>query len=176
MKIFDYIVQSGLLAALLGLVASAITYGKKLIDAKEQEVTAKIRDTNIRHAVETVDNAATTIVYKLAQTTVDDLKAKAADGKLTEDEIAQLKADSLSEVKQLVGADVLDTLHTVFGDAEAWITAKIEAAVKSLKLDSRIASAGKIINYTQNVQPEATPTETAQEARQAAEKLAKNKA
>lgn len=161
MKMFDYIVQSGLLVALLGLAASAITYGKKWIDARTQEVTSKIQDTTIRHAVDTVGNAATTIVYKLAQTTVDDLKEKAADGKLTAEEIAQLKADSLAEVKQLVGTDVVNTIQSVFGDAEAWITAKIEAAVKSLKLDSPLAIVGDTISYTA---PEQIAADTAKQA------------
>ena len=167
MKIFDYVVQSGLLVALLGFAVSAIKYGKQGIDAKTKESTVKIKDTNTRHAVDTVENAATTVVYKMAQTTVDDLKEKAADGKLTADEIAQLKADSLAEVKQLVGTDVVNTIQTVFGDAEAWITAKIECAVKSMKLNAPITIVGNTTNYAPIVPASAAdgsaaplPTET----------------
>jgi hypothetical protein len=164
MSIVNLIEQSGIAVALLGLLASAIAYGKTYLDARTKEATAKIQDTNIKNAVDAVENCATTVVYELAQTTVDDLKAKSADGKLTADEIAQLKADSLAKVKQLIGTDVYGTIHTVFGNAEAWITSTIEAAVKSLKLNSPVTLVGEAITAPSVPAAPAAPAPTATDA------------
>lgn len=130
------VLQSGLLAAVLGLILSGVKYIKGMVDAKTAEVTAKIKDTNIKHAVSTTEDCVTTTVYKLAQTTTDDLKAAAADGKLTAEEAAQVKENALAEIKHMVGSDALATLDTVFSDVDSWLKSKIEAAVKQLHIDA----------------------------------------
>lgn len=135
-QIVSTVLQSGLLAAALGLVVSGARYAKSWVDAKTAVVTAKIKDTNIKHAVNTAEDCVTTTVYKMAQTTTDDMKAAAADGKLTAEEAAQIKANALAEVKSLIGTNVSNTLDTVFADTNEWLKSKIEAAVKQLHIDA----------------------------------------
>lgn len=133
-QIVNTVISSGLLAAVLGLVLSAAKYAKTWVDAKTTEVTAKIKNATVKHAVSTAEDCATTVAYKMSQTVVDDLKAASADGKLTAEEAAQVKANALAEVKTILSEDVINTVHTEFGDADAWLTSKIEAAVKQLHI------------------------------------------
>ena len=134
-EVFNLFIQSGLFVVLLGLIVSAIKFAKAYIDAKTAEITSKITDTNIKNAINRAENCVTTVVLEMAQTVVDDLKSKSADGKLTDDEIKQIQADALAKVKQLVSTDVYNTLGIVFGDVEAWIKSKIEAEVKKTKMN-----------------------------------------
>lgn len=134
-ELFNILIQSGLFAVLLGLVISAIKYAKAYIDTKTAEATAKIKDSNIRNAITTAEDCVTTVVLELAQTVTDDLKAKSADGKLTPEDAAKIKEDAVTKVQALLSDDVTNTLSTIFGDAEAWVRSKIEAAVKQLKAE-----------------------------------------
>lgn len=151
--LWDLILQSGLLAVFLGFVVSGIKYGKAYIDARTLEATAKIKDANIKNAVNTAEDSITTVVAELAQTTVEDLKAKSADGKLTAEDAEQIKSDAVTKVQELLSDDVTQTLHTIFGDAEKWIDSKIEAAIKASKLaidsntiKSAVTNIGEIAN------------------------------
>lgn len=137
--IVTLIVNSGIFAVLLGLLASVITLAKKQIDARVAEVAANIKDTNIKSAVSTAENCIETVVYETAQTTVDALKSASADGKLTTDDASTIKADAVAKIKQLMSDEVYNSLHTIFGDADAWIESKLEAAVKDLKIKSPAA-------------------------------------
>lgn len=135
-EVINAVISSGLLAAVLGLVLSAAKYAKTVVDAKAAEVAAKIKNADVKHAVDTAADCATTVAYKMAQTVVDDLKAASADGKLTAEEAAQVRTNALREVKMILSNDVIDTIHTEFGDANAWLQSKIEAAVKQLHIDA----------------------------------------
>lgn len=131
--VFNMLVQSGLFAVLLGFAVSGVKYGKKYIDARTLEVTAKVKDTNVKNAIDTAENCVTTVVSELTQTTVESLKKQSADGKLTPEDAAKIKADAVTKVQELLNDDVQQTINTVFGDAEKWVSSKIEAAVKKFK-------------------------------------------
>jgi hypothetical protein len=137
--IFNVLIQSGLLGVLLGLVISGIKFAKAYIDAKTAEIASKIKDTNIKNAITSAEDCVSTVVLEMAQTVVDDLKSKSADGKLTPDEIKQIQADALAKIEKLVSSDVFNTIDTIFGDAEAWIKSKIEAEVKKNKINAAAA-------------------------------------
>jgi Flp pilus assembly secretin CpaC len=132
--IFTMLMSSGLFVVLLGLVISIIKFGKTWIDSKTAETAARIKDLNIRNAVEAAEDCVSTVVLDMAQTVVDDLKEKSADGKLTNDEIASIQKDALTRVEKLITTDVFNTIDTVFGEAQTWLKFKIEAEVKKLKL------------------------------------------
>lgn len=137
MKVSDIItilIQTGIFGVLIGLVVSGINFAKAYVDAKTAETTARIKNLNVKSAISSAEDCISTVVLEMAQTVVDDLKAKSADGKLTDEEIKQIKADTLSQVKTLISTDVYHTLDTVFGDAESWVKCKIEAAVKKYKI------------------------------------------
>lgn len=136
-KIFGILIESGIFGLILGLVVSLIRYAKAMIDAKTAEISANIKDSKIRSAISSAEDCVTTVVLEMSQTVVDDLKAKSADGKLTDDEIKAIKSDALEKIKKLISGEIYNTLSTVFGDVEAWLNCKIEAEVKKLKLTSQ---------------------------------------
>ena len=135
-EVVNMVIQSGLLAALLALVISGITYGKAWLDAKTKEMNTGIKDKNVKNAISTAEDCVTTAVLEMSQTVADDIKAKSADGKLTDYEAVQIKADALARVKQLIGAEGETAINSIFGDGEAWLISKIEAAVKINKSSS----------------------------------------
>lgn len=132
-ELWNFLIQSGLLATLLGFVVSVIKCAKVYIDAKTAEATAKIKNYNIKNAINAAEDCITTVVEELAQTTADDLKAKSADGKLTAEDAAKIKADAIAKVEALLSDDVQKAVAQIFGDTEQWISSKVEAAVRQLK-------------------------------------------
>lgn len=149
-EIFNVLIQSGLLATLLGFVVTGVKYGKSFLDAKTAEVTANIKDANVKNAINSAENCITTVTAEMSQTVGEDLKAKSADGKLTAEDAAQIKADAVAKVQSLLSDDILQTITTVHGDAEAWISSKIEAAVKAAKTISATAVAATT-TYTPSI-------------------------
>lgn len=132
-EIFDMLVSSGLFAVLCGFVVSMLRCLKSYIDSKTAENSEKLRNINIQNAVTTAESCVTTVVLKMAQTVVDNLKESAEDGKLTEEEIAKIRANALSEITQLLGDDVISSLQAVYTDVGKWLEDKLEASVRALK-------------------------------------------
>lgn len=111
--LFDLIL-SGLMV-LFAWVATKIGTNQKLV--------------NINKAKTEVEDAVLQTVRELQQTVVDNLKAAAADGKLTQDEIAMLGDVLLDKViikmsdpcKQVLIAAGVDLEAYILGSAEKWI-------------------------------------------------------
>jgi hypothetical protein len=139
-EVINALVQSGLLATFLGLAVSGIKCAKTFIDTKTAEATAKIQNANIKSAVEHAEDCITTVVTELSQTTVDALKSASADGKLTAEDAATIKATALAKVQSLLSENVTTTISSIYGNAEAWTASKIEAAVKNLKSISTVTA------------------------------------
>ena len=131
-EILDIIIKSGLLSVLLGLVISLIKFSKTYIDKKTKERKAKIKNQNIRESIDIVESYITAVVLELSTTIVDDLKYKAAGGKLTDDDVVSIRNLAVAKVQQLLDDDDYSTLDEVFGNTEKWIVEKIEAEVKKI--------------------------------------------
>lgn len=82
--------------------------------------------------------AVSTIVSETQQTTVEALKAAAADGKITAEEAAELKDGAISRVRGYLGKRGLKELETVFDRdmIDKVIASKIEAEIAQMKLFS----------------------------------------
>lgn len=84
---------------------------------------------NIALAFDNVLKATRITVGELKQTTVDHLKAESEDGKLTQDEIAQLNSDLLTltlkkldePTKNLLAAAGVDICALIAGAGEDWV-------------------------------------------------------
>lgn len=124
-----------ILAALSPLLLAVIAYGaKKLADL----INAKVQSEALRNILIRTDTVVFAAVKELAQVTVDSLKEAAADGKITPEEAAKVKADALAKVKSYLGQPGLDALMQILGlkDAptvDAYLSSKIEAAVRDVK-------------------------------------------
>ena len=74
------------------------------------------------------------VVLSLNQTTVADIKAASADGKLTKEEIDSISVQAIESVKNIIGARGVEVLQLVYEDLDALIANKIERAVGEAKL------------------------------------------
>lgn len=88
---------------------------------------------NVRLATEEAKDAAMTTVLELQQTVVDDLKAAAADGKLTEGERAELKQKLLTMAMAKLSQTSVNILTAAGVDISAIITGAGEAMVGNIK-------------------------------------------
>ena len=76
---------------------------------------------NIALAFDNVLKATRITVGELKQTTVDHLKAESEDGKLTQDEIAQLNSDLLTLTLKKLDEPTKNLLALIAGAGEDWV-------------------------------------------------------
>jgi len=102
-----------------------------------QLINAKVKNEYLRGTLVRLDDAVLAAVREVQQVTVEAIKAASADGKLTPDEKAQVKAKAVEAVKAHLGMKGLGELAKVLGlsgDAvEKMLSTRIEAAVHDLK-------------------------------------------
>ena len=98
-------------------------------------INARIRNEYLKGALLRLDDAVYIAVRAVQQTVVDDLRAKADDGKITPREATEAKNRAVQSVKDYLGAKGLAELQRVL-DLDAitrMIEGKVETAVHELK-------------------------------------------
>ena len=75
-------------------------------------------------------------VVIVGQTIVDDLKAKSTDGKLTDEEKAEVKNHAVIIAKQQLGIVGTFIMNIVTGSVDKWIQSQIEFIVGKIKAAS----------------------------------------
>ena len=144
-QLLQLLVGSGLLVTIIGTVIKGLQLLGALLEAKTKEVAAKTQNATLEKYITTAEDALWTSVMQLAQDTADDLKNKAADGKLTTEEQAELKANAKAKAIQIMGTEVKDGLSQIYADVEAWMDGKIDTYARTAKG-----------SYTPAVKPEAS--------------------
>lgn len=101
-------------------------------------IKAKTKNEALAGALVRLNDVVFTVVKSLNQTVVDGLKAANADGRVTPEEVAKIKADALALVKSHIGPKGLDELLYVFGlkdeaALDKFVSDKVEAAVGDVK-------------------------------------------
>ena len=127
--IVNALIDSGvqvLVALAVALIGVAGTWLTTQIGKVKQLQTVQI-------AVDEAKNAAITTALELQQTVVDDLKAAAVDGKLTKEEIANLKNDLLAMSMAKLSNASVKVLTAAGVDISAIITGAAEAMVGQMK-------------------------------------------
>lgn len=114
-----------LVAGLIGLAA------KKLSDL----LKAKVDNQLLEGALLRLNEAVGSAVLEVEQTVVKVLKEALADGALSEEEKARVKAAAVDKAKALLGEKGLDQILKVLGlkSPDELLAAKVEAAVASLR-------------------------------------------
>lgn len=116
------------------LLLAALTW---LAAKVAQLISAKVKNEYLRGVLVRLDDAVLAAVREVHQVTVEALKAANADGKLTPEEKAQVKAKAIEAVKSHLGMKGLGELAKVLGlggDAvEKMLSTRVEAAVHDLK-------------------------------------------
>lgn len=113
-------------AALLMLIGVLGTYLTAL--ASKRAETA-----NVSEALRALTEAAKTTVGELQQTIVGPLKAAAADGKLTPDEIADLRSMLVAQTKQKMLPSAINIINAAGADIEAIILGVGENLINKAK-------------------------------------------
>ena len=107
--------------------------------------TAKIgQNNNLKAAIGQVTQAAQTTVGELQQTTVEAMKAAAADGKLTEDQIRTLKADLLRMTREKLAEPTVQLLEAAKLDINAMIQGAAEDLINRMHTTQQLI-AGELI-------------------------------
>lgn len=105
-------------------------------------IRAKTKNEALAGALTRLNDVVFTVVKALNQTVVDELRKANADGKVTKEEVAGIKAKALEQVKSHIGPKGIDELLFVLGlkdeaALDKLVSDKVEAAVGDVK-----ASAG----------------------------------
>lgn len=104
-------ITAALLLMLIGVLGTYLT----TLAAKRAETA------NVSEALRALTEAAKTTVGELQQTIVGPLKAAAADGKLTPDEIADLRNMLVAQTKQKMLPSAINIINAAGADIEAII-------------------------------------------------------
>ena len=120
-----------ILIAVIGLVFSAIII--PLVKAAFEWLKTKTKGTVFFNATNEMQLVADKVITSLQQTTVADLKAKSADGKLTPDEIKEVAENAFNMFVSDLSDDALDVIESNADDATAYIKNLIESRLFALK-------------------------------------------
>lgn len=93
----------------------------------KQYLLVKAQTTEAENAIILADNIITAVVAETSQTFVDGLKAS---GEWNADKVKEAFDTSYNKAKELMTDGTIQLLEQVTGDANAYITAKIEEAVR----------------------------------------------
>jgi ribosome recycling factor len=115
-----------LLQAGIGLVSLALT---TLIGMAFKWLLNKVKDEKIKGFFRTLEDVSYSVVSSLKQTMVDELKAKSADGKLSEDDIELLKTKALYEVMNGIPNTYIAAIKNQIPDLQAYAAQVIEKKV-----------------------------------------------
>ena len=116
-------ITAALLLMLIGVLGTYLT----TLAAKRAETE------NVSEALRALTEAAKTTVGELQQTIVEPLKAAAADGKLTPDEIADLRNMLVAQTKQKMLPSAINIINAAGADIEAIILGVGENLINKAK-------------------------------------------
>lgn len=107
----------------VAVVTTLVSWG---LTELSRYVRAKTNNENAAMAMESLTSIVRTAVSEAGQT----FKRAAADGKLTTDEIAEIKNLTIARVHQLVPVEVKKNAEKLVADLDQYIVARIEREVK----------------------------------------------
>lgn len=116
-------ITAALLLMLIGVLGTYLT----TLAAKRAETA------NVSEALRALTEATKTTVGELQQTIVGPLKAAAADGKLTPDEIADLRNMLVAQTKQKMLPSAINIINAAGADIEAIILGVGENLINKAK-------------------------------------------
>lgn len=122
--LYDSIIQGAAVLITVGVGVGAAyirAYVKKKIDNEEIEKS-------VLHTVDVMNDS----FRKTVLTTSEDLKAKVADGKLSQDEIKAFQNDIIKQVSDTVAPAVLERAQAHVGDLQKYLENKIAAKLQEV--------------------------------------------
>lgn len=117
--------------AVIGYISAFLA---KFINAKKEEIQSKTNNEKVNTYIGIAADTALRVVETLNATLVEELKAANEDGKLTQEEILEIRNTALSTITETLSEDVKNGLTTAFGDLEKYLSMLIESSLYELKL------------------------------------------
>lgn len=117
------------------VVTWMLTQLSNYISNKSEEVKNKTDNDSMKRYIEIATSTVTEVVDYLNHSVVNDLKIAAFDGKLTQEEVDQIKATARVQVQSILSAEAIQALQQVYGDINALIDTWIVNAVAKAQSD-----------------------------------------
>ena len=133
MNPWEFAQSIGLPEILVTIVSLVVTWMltqlSNYISNKSEEVKNKTDNDSMKRYIEIATSTVTGVVDYLNHSVVNDLKIAASDGKLTQEEVDQIKATARVQVQSILSAEAIQALQQVYGDINALIDTWIVNAV-----------------------------------------------
>lgn len=126
-----------LLAACVPVATVILGWAVKLFTdffgVKIEEIKTRLNNDKLNKYIDITYKNAELVVKDLQQTVVDELKSKSEDGKLSVEEIHEVKQSAVNRLKATLTEDIQMMLGTAFGDIDEYLGLVIEKFVVDMK-------------------------------------------
>ena len=117
------------------VVTWMLTQLSNYITSKSEEVKSKTDNESTKRYIEIATSTVTEVVYYLNHSVVNDLKIAAQDGRLTQEEVDQIKTTARVQVMSILSAEAIQALQQVYGDINSLIDTWVVNAVAKAQND-----------------------------------------
>ena len=117
------------------VVTWMLTQLSNYITSKSEEVKSKTDNESIKRYIEIATSTVTEVVDYLNHSVVNDLKIAAQDGRLTQEEVDQIKTTARVQVMSILSAEAIQALQQVYGDINSLIDTWVVNAVAKAQND-----------------------------------------
>ena len=117
------------------VVTWMLTQLSNYITSKSEEVKSKTDNESIKRYIEIATSPVTEVVDYLNHSVVNDLKIAAQDGRLTQEEVDQIKTTARVQVMSILSAEAIQALQQVYGDINSLIDTWVVNAVAKAQND-----------------------------------------
>lgn len=117
------------------VVTWMLTQLSNYITNKSEEVKSKTDNESTKRYIEIATSTVTEVVDYLNHSVVNDLKIAAQDGRLTQEEVDQIKTTARVQVMSILSAEAIQALQQVYGDINSLIDTWVVNAVAKAQND-----------------------------------------
>ena len=117
------------------VVTWMLTQLSNYITSKSEEVKSKTDNESTKRYIELATSTVTEVVDYLNHSVVNDLKIASQDGRLTQEEVDQIKTTARVQVMSILSAEAIQALQQVYGDINSLIDTWVVNAVAKAQND-----------------------------------------
>lgn len=117
------------------VVTWMLTQLSNYITSKSEEVKSKTDSESTKRYIEIATSTVTEVVDYLNHSVVNDLKIAAQDGRLTQEEVDQIKTTARVQVMSILSSEAIQALQQVYGDINSLIDTWVVNAVAKAQND-----------------------------------------
>ena len=139
MSLWEVMQSIGLPEILVTIASLVVTWMltqlSNYITSKSEEVKSKTDNESTKRYIEIATSTVTEVVDYLNHSVVNDLKIAAQDGRLTQEEVDQIKTTARVQVMSILSAEAIQALQQVYGDINSLIDTWVVNAVAKAQND-----------------------------------------